>query len=779
MNNVIAQIINGNNLEEIYCYARDSLYKDGPVSSTTLEILSYLKLFTPEFFASVENEVLSIMGVYYKNTSATTLQGKLFDIYGSYIRERYQQNYTPVQASILKQVQKNKYFSFSAPTSTGKSHVFRNLIKSAEHDIAIIVPSRALINEYYDRICELIPDKNVNILTFVDIINTKNASRSVFILTPERAKDLFKHRQEIQLELVLFDEAQLSNEESTRGLLFDSIVRRIQSIFPETKCVFAHPFVSNPEAQLQKNNLDIEHASAYQYSQKSVGQLFYAHEGTKFYHFGLDPEIMGKHKIQSDFDPILRTIRSGGSVLIYTTKASIYDKSVFEKFKMYISECRPINDPRANQLIDQFRKFIGGNYRGEGYFYSSMLEYMRKGIVAHHGSLPLQARLILEHFTQMGFCKICFATSTLEQGINMPFDIVYLNTFQASNTLSMKNLIGRAGRSTSKPCFDCGSVVVKSSNMSEFRSVMRHTEVLDTQSLLDIPDDENSELHDFKEAIKSGEFSDEYNLPNTEVDRLCDPSIDSLVLDALNSLFDGYKLVPIRQINADTNSKLQLYEKIRNLYRYYLKGRALSPGEESVLNTAIKILFWKIHGKTFRQICWYRYSYVADISSQRILARKYTLASSEQNRQLIRKQRDSLPAKFIRGYDEIPNKNLANYSIYRRGTKAIDVDYDRIVFDTYDYLDKLISFKLSDIFYAIFHEYYLRTRDIRAQKMAKYFKYGTDNDDEIWMLRYGLSFEDIENLKKYLISASKEEIVFSEDIRTLSKEQLSSIKRYI
>ena len=55
------------------------------------------------------------------------------------------------------------------------------------------------------------------------------------------------------------------------------------------------------------------------------------------------------------------------------------------------------------------------------------------------------------------------------------------------------------------------------------------------------------------------------------------------------------------------------------------------------------------------------------------------------------------------------------------------------LFDTYDYLDKLISFKLSDIFYAIFSEYYKRTNDIRALKMAQYFKYGTDNENEIWI----------------------------------------------
>ena len=180
-----------------------------------------------------------------------------------------------------------------------------------------------------------------------------------------------------------------------------------------------------------------------------------------------------------------------------------------------------------------------------------------------------------------------------------------------------------------------------------------------------------------------------------------------------------------------------------------------------MLNTAIKILLWKIHCKTFKAICWYRYAYVARIPERRAFAKKYRAAKSQNERQRIRAAAVALPAKFIRGYDDIPNKSLPNYSIYKRGTKATDVDYDRIVFDTYDYLDKLISFKLSDIFYAIFSEYYKRTNDIRALKMAQYFKYGTDNENEIWMLRYGLSFEDIEILMPYIVSIGQEEIVFS------------------
>lgn len=779
MNNVIKQIMNQENLDEIYGHAQNALFKDGPISITTLEILSYLKLFAPDFFATVEDEILSIMGVFYKKPTVKTLQSKLFDLYSEHIRQTYHHAYTPVQASILKQIQTNQHFSFSAPTSTGKSHVFRQLIETSNRDVAIIVPSRALINEYYDRICELIADKSVNILTFVDIINTKHATRTVFILTPERAKELFKHKDNLDLEFVLFDEAQLSDEDSTRGLFFDSIVRRIQSNFPETKCVFAHPFVSNPEAQLQKNNFDIDDSKAFRYEQKCVGQIFFAHDGTSFFHFGLDTDIMGKQKIRSDFDPILRAIRTGGSVLIYTTKASIYSKVVFDKFKLYIDECCTLTDPQALHLIEQFKKCIGASDRGEGYYASSMLEYMRKGIVVHHGSLPLQARLILEHFTQKGFCRICFATSTLEQGINMPFDVVYLNTFQASRTLSMKNLIGRAGRSTTLNRFDYGSVIIKSENMSVFRTVMLNDEVLSTASLLDSTDDEDSELHDFKEAINSGTYSDEYNLTSSELQRLRDINIDMLVKTALDSLFDGGRLISLTQINADYDSKLHLYESLCNLYRYYLNGRTLSEGEESVLNTAIKILLWKIHCKTFKSICWYRYAYVARIPERRALAKKYRIAKSSSERQLIRATADALPAKFIRGYDDIPNKALPNYSIYKRGTKAKDVDYDRIVFDTYDYLDKLIGFKLSDIFYAIFFEYHKRTDDMRALKMAQYFKYGTDNENEIWMLRYGLSFEDIEIFAPYLVSIGQEEIVFSDDVQNLPAEQIRPIERYL
>ncbi len=96
-------------------------------------------------------------------------------------------------------------------------------------------------------------NKVVNILTFVDKINTKHIHRNIFIITPERARELFKNKDWLKIDLILFDEAQLSDERSVRGLYFDSIVRRTLKYFPDAKFVFAHPFVENPETQMQKN----------------------------------------------------------------------------------------------------------------------------------------------------------------------------------------------------------------------------------------------------------------------------------------------------------------------------------------------------------------------------------------------------------------------------------------------------------------------------------------------------------------------------------------------
>lgn len=764
--NIIAKILKGEDLEQIIDCVKSEIYQNGPNSSLILEIVSYFKLFQPNFFEKEEQEIIATMGLFFKQPKVENLTGLVFDMYHQQLKDEFGDDYTPMQADILKKVRDLQYFSFSAPTSTGKSFVFRHLISECFNDVVVIVPSRALINEYYDRLNSLIDIKTVNIMTFVDRINTKHIHRNIFILTPERAKELFKNKDWLKIDLILFDEAQLSDEQSVRGLYFDSIVRRALKYFPDAKFVFAHPFVENPEAQLQKNGIEIiDTTVAYNnYELKNVGQIFYVHDtvNKKFYHFGSNPKILGKQKMEAHIDPIESALLKGGSVLIYVPKSHIYSKQIYSQFQKYISMCQPINDPIAIKMIDELKEYIGASTTDKLFYNSDMLEKLRYGIVVHHGSMPLTARLILEHFTQQGFCKICFATSTLEQGINMPFDVVYLDRFEESKILSVKNLIGRAGRSTNKPVFDFGSVILRSNAMSRFRKVYRKKSTLTTKSRLDIADDKIDEKYEeYKDAINNGEFSDEYNLTNKDLEKLKSDSITTLVPTLLDMMFNGADFVLPNAVAKE------VYQDFQCLYRHYL-GRDLTSAEKYVFDSAIKIMIWKVHGKTFSKICQERYAYVSKAAERRSLSKKGHQEDA-----------DNLTVSYIAGYNDIPNKELRAYPLLSANTKGKDVDYDRIVYDTYDFLDKLIGFKLSDLFYATFHQYYLAYHDDRAERLAKYIKYGTEDLTEIWMLRYGFSFEEIEWLKPCVEKIDQTEIKFNEKVEVLSDAQKSSISKYI
>lgn len=182
----------------------------------------------------------------------------------------------------------------------------------------------------------------------------------------------------------------------------------------------------------------------------------------------------------------------------------------------------------------------------------------------------------------------------------------------------------------------------------------------------------------------------------------------------------------------------------------------------------VKIMIWKIYGKTFHRICQYRYAYASRTAERQQLYRKRNAEEA-----------NSIPAKYIVGYHDIPDKDLTAYPLVSTSIAAKDVDYDLIVYDTYDYLDKLIGFKLSDIFYAIFYQYYEATSDERALRLAKYFKYGTDKEREIWMLRYGFSFEEIEWVSECVDSIDETEIKFNDKINALDDAQLKSIEQYV
>lgn len=594
----IEELKNRNFAEDMLGRTLSKIYKIGPVKSTDYEILSYISIFHPDLIEQHIDDINLYLGLFYKEIiTPKSLQGCIQKMFLECIAEHFGKAYTPVQTSILNNSEEKRIFSFSAPTSTGKSHVLFSIIENSDRDVVVIVPSRALINEYYLRLCEEIHDKSINILTFVDKINTAKCRRSIFVLTPERCKDLFRLKDQFSIDVILFDEAQLTDEKGKRGLYFDAIVRRCNRELPDSKIIFAHPFVTNPEAQISKNLLPTEQSISKVYDQRNVGQIFVCEKPDgSFSYFGSDTNVFSVKQVACNYDPIESCIKDNGSVLFYVSKNSIITNAYLNAFSKYIMLCSEIEDPELIEIIEELSDFTGGGTVAYMNYYSQMLALLKRGIVIHHGSLPLRARMLVEKFTRKHFCRICFATSTLEQGINMPFDIVYIDRLESQKYLAVKNLIGRAGRSSKDRKIDYGTVIIASTKVAKLRKLLTQTITLNMQSQLDDNERLDDDYNDFKDAILHETFSDQFNLTQNQIIKLSDNALNEILRCILDKFFNH--IDEKGNINLSKEDRKIVVNSFHQFYSNYL-GRELQLGEKAILTTAFYIMIWRIQGRTF------------------------------------------------------------------------------------------------------------------------------------------------------------------------------------
>lgn len=725
------------------------LHEQGPKDPQTLETLSFYKEFHPEAFAEIEEKILSALGLFYKIKEPDNLYSFMMSQFGIHHQKKYGAALTPVQASIRRAVDNNQFTSISAPTSAGKSYSIRDLISEITGDAVIVVPSRALIAEYVKTLRDKFGDnKNVMISSFVDLVYTKRDLRRIFILTPERSKDLYKIKDKLNIQTFFFDEAQTS-EDTQRGIVFDVTVRRVKKHFPNAKIIFAHPFVDNPQAQFSKHNIPQKESYAQSYTHGSVGRIcIFKHKNGYDYYFS--PYIENGHRIQNslEFPQPFKDfgLKDGKSILVYVSKNSIYNGEFINEFTEYIEKLKNVSESKALEIISNIEQIWGANKTDHK---SLMIDLLRKGVVIHHGSVPLEVRFLIEDFIRSGHATICFATSTLAQGINMPFDIVWLinnrhlGKTENERALNFKNLVGRSGRLSKEEKFDYGYVYT--SAPIPFSKKLNTSFELNENSILDNPilqDDDTKELVD---AIKNDTFDDDKNLPLSKVERLS----QDIVLASAKAFIDKiYRLEDIKDsIGGKENKSIRDAAKnhLQTIYEASL-GRTLERGENTVFDTAIDIFFHMSQGRSFKEIVGIRYNHLTNRDNPK---------------------RSSIG--FLQPASKLPDNSLIKaFPLYPGKTPVSKVSYDLIVFDTYDYMDQIISFSLSDTFIAAFKIYEDKTGDERAQKVIELFRYGTNNSKHILLMRYGFPSEMLHEVSDYVERVDEREIVFKNSLHSAS-----------
>jgi len=115
----------------------------------------------------------------------------------------------------------------------------------------------------------------------------------------------------------------------------------------------------------------------------------------------------------------------------------------------------PENGPDADLFAEA--RSVCLDYCGEN---SHELRLLDRGIATNHGQMPQRLRRMMVALIDRSICRITVATATLTEGVNLPFDMIFLPSLKRTffdiarerrrefpmSTSEFRNLSGRAGR---------------------------------------------------------------------------------------------------------------------------------------------------------------------------------------------------------------------------------------------------------------------------------------------------------------------------------------------
>ncbi|WP_046206240.1 DEAD/DEAH box helicase [Acinetobacter radioresistens] len=363
--------------------------------------------------------------------------------------------YTNNQYDLFNEILKEKYFSFSGPTSIGKSFLIKNCaIKLSKNykNIIFILPTKVLLDEFLISFRKIINEQKIDNLNIGKTISKlRRDKNNILVLTQERYNSLLYSPEysDVDIDILFVDEAhKLLDKKNKRAITLFKVINKSINKFPNMKLIFSCPIISNPEALL--NIFNIDKGSSRTIKESPVSQNLYSIDiGSKKYHY-FDTitskviEINFNRIYSSDFDLIHSVGLHSDSNLVYlSSKISCINTAILFKNYLVSTGELPTNDEELLNESNLISDFIHSEF--------ALTELLKYKIAFHHGSLPPFIRKRIEDLYAKRKIKYIFCTSTLLEGVNLPTKNVFIYPFNISNAqesskLNFWNLAGRAGR---------------------------------------------------------------------------------------------------------------------------------------------------------------------------------------------------------------------------------------------------------------------------------------------------------------------------------------------
>lgn len=357
------------------------------------------------------------------------------------------------------------YYSYSAPTSMGKSFIMRMFIRQQilngkRYNFAIIVPTKALINEIKikitkDDLGELLHQKNYHVVTAAGdavLDNWKAKDQNyIFVVTPERMLYLMINEPDIQLDYLFVDEAHKITGEDKRSPFYYQVVNMLSRRAHRPHIIFASPNVPNPEVFLDtlpdaNNTNDMRLQTSY----SPVSQ-------PKFIINLISKEVSIYNEHGDSNIPITSIALEDADLIDVLLRFEKDEKKRERPFIVYFPSTKKTvvaaRDFGANRLpkydceeLMELSKDIKNEVHGDYY----LADLVSKGVAYHIGYLPASIRQRIEELFKAGKITALFCTSTLVEGVNLPADNLFITDYRNGRKdmrpIDFRNLVGRVGR---------------------------------------------------------------------------------------------------------------------------------------------------------------------------------------------------------------------------------------------------------------------------------------------------------------------------------------------
>lgn len=363
--------------------------------------------------------------------------------------------FTDSQFELYKKISGSKHFSFSGPTSMGKSFIIKSFIRKVvgnkpPENIVIMVPTRALINQFSidlnKELKDVLEHYNYTVITNSNVSELPSTEQHyIFVLTPERLLSYLSQKKNPNIAYLFIDEAhKLAAEKDSRAVTAYSAISKALRRNPNLNLYFSSPNVANPEVFLKLFKKDEKQFFRTIETPVSQNLFFVDLVEKKVTHYldngnyEFEPKIVTK--AETIFD-LLSAIGDEESNIVYcSSRFDAVDKAA-KLFEQNQNKQVTVSK-NVKKVIRQIRAYIHKDYY--------LGEFLDGGIGYHFGNLPQIIRNKVEGLFKEREINYVFCTSTLLEGVNLPAKNVFIlnnkngrNTFQP---IDFWNLAGRAGR---------------------------------------------------------------------------------------------------------------------------------------------------------------------------------------------------------------------------------------------------------------------------------------------------------------------------------------------